>query len=87
MMFHSQHRGRSHTYILSAFTSAPTRLLTRGAALPSVSANPAKHHLIKPPDNISGNGAARRHHLDLTRPCYVMSPTAPLAELYHNRAQ
>ncbi|GMP46034.1 hypothetical protein CsSME_00014345 [Camellia sinensis var. sinensis] len=62
-----------HAYILSTFTSAPTRLLTRGAALPSVSANPAKHHLIKLPNNISGNGAAR--------------PTAPLAELHHNRAQ
>ncbi|KAL7161337.1 hypothetical protein ACSBR2_041901 [Camellia fascicularis] len=56
MKFHAQHEGRSRAYILSVFTSAPTRLLTRGAALPSVSANLANHHLIKPPDNISGNG-------------------------------
>ncbi|KAL7256094.1 hypothetical protein ACSBR1_010094 [Camellia fascicularis] len=87
MMFHAQHGGHSHAYILSAFTSAPTRLLTRGAALPSVSANPTKHHLIKSPDNISGNGAARRHHLGLIRSCYVTSLAAPLAELHHNRAQ
>ncbi|KAL7245386.1 hypothetical protein ACSBR2_000670 [Camellia fascicularis] len=61
--------------------STPISLSIRGAAIPSVSINPAEHHLTKLPAHSTGSSAAGLQLLGCQRPCCATNQSAPLAVL------
>ncbi|KAL7220275.1 hypothetical protein ACSBR2_013192 [Camellia fascicularis] len=67
--------------------STPISLLTRGAAIPSVSINLAEHHLTQLPAHSTESSAAGLQLLGYQRPCCATSQSAPLAVLNEDRAR
>ncbi|THG15022.1 hypothetical protein TEA_013928 [Camellia sinensis var. sinensis] len=90
---HVFHEPGSNLYVIDSLIyllrpkSTPISLSTRGAAIPSISANLAEHHLTKLPAHTTGSSAAGLQHLGCQSPCCVASQSAPPAKLNDDRAR